>query len=324
MVMPERSFSSAPYNFSFQGQMKSDEIKGSSNLYNALYWEYDPRLTRRWNIDPVIKPFESSYACFGNNSILYTDPLGDDVPKRLSLAQRTKNWIKGNEYKNKANKFAIDNNIDESAIFNGTNDISIQYNYRTERVGIPGSQMQGALVFDETTFNRGGIVSNYVDVYSGFWNGGWDGLKQTGQFLYGLGTFDNNAWSGLGEGLQAMAESSNPYSISGAVNRMQMGMAVTNYIQNVPNMSAYDIGYDIGFGAEKVGEIWLTHKVMPISKASLGLPVLGRGTAVSASPYTTRMSLMMYNSMGKSSARLWTPLAGWGRSISRDWAITIH
>ncbi len=47
--------------------------------------------------------------------------------------------------------------------------------------------------------------------------------------MYGLGTFDKNTWSGLGEGLQAMAEASNAYSIPGAVNRMQMGMAVTRF-----------------------------------------------------------------------------------------------
>lgn len=44
---------------------------------------------------------------------------------------------------------------------------------------------------------------------------------------------------------------------------MQVDMANTaiNYVQNIPNMSAYEMGYDIGFGSEKALEIAVTRQI---------------------------------------------------------------
>jgi len=76
-VMPNRKNGSAlGYRYGFGGQEKDDEISGNNNSYTAAFWEYDPRLGRRWNIDPVVKPWESSYATFSNNPIFYNDPDG--------------------------------------------------------------------------------------------------------------------------------------------------------------------------------------------------------------------------------------------------------
>jgi len=66
------------YRYGFNGQEKVDEISGSGNHNTALFWEYDTRLGRRWNTDPVVKPWESSYACLYNNPIRVIDPYGDD------------------------------------------------------------------------------------------------------------------------------------------------------------------------------------------------------------------------------------------------------
>src|SRR5690606_26059713 len=43
----------------------------------ALFWEYDTRLGRRWNLDPKPQISISDYAAFGNNPIWYNDVLGD-------------------------------------------------------------------------------------------------------------------------------------------------------------------------------------------------------------------------------------------------------
>jgi hypothetical protein len=43
-----------------------------------LFWEYDSRLGRRWNIDPVVKPALSGYSAFSNSPIWKVDPDGDD------------------------------------------------------------------------------------------------------------------------------------------------------------------------------------------------------------------------------------------------------
>lgn len=66
------------YAFGFNGQEKVDEVKGSGNHNTALFWEYDTRLGRRWNLDPVKKPWQSDYACFSNSPIWKIDPNGDD------------------------------------------------------------------------------------------------------------------------------------------------------------------------------------------------------------------------------------------------------
>ncbi len=65
------------YKFGFNGQLKDDEIYGAGNSYSAEFWQYDPRLMRRWNQDPVVIHSQSPYSAFGNNPIFYIDEFGD-------------------------------------------------------------------------------------------------------------------------------------------------------------------------------------------------------------------------------------------------------
>jgi LysM repeat protein len=73
-----RGYSSESYRFGFNTQEKTDEISGPGNHFTAQFWEYDGRLGRRWNLDPVVKPWESLYACFSDNPISMVDPDGND------------------------------------------------------------------------------------------------------------------------------------------------------------------------------------------------------------------------------------------------------
>jgi RHS repeat-associated protein len=66
------------YRYGFNGQEKDDEVSGAGNSYGAEFWEYSPRLGRRWNIDPKVKVWLSSYSAFSNNPLIYVDPQGDD------------------------------------------------------------------------------------------------------------------------------------------------------------------------------------------------------------------------------------------------------
>ncbi|HET6242983.1 MAG: hypothetical protein H0V01_04720 [Bacteroidetes bacterium] len=77
--MPGRNFNSTDYRYGFNSQEKDDEISGNGNSYTAEFWQYDSRLGRRWNIDPVVKVWESGYATFNNNPILQIDPNGDNA-----------------------------------------------------------------------------------------------------------------------------------------------------------------------------------------------------------------------------------------------------
>jgi hypothetical protein len=64
------------YRYGFNGQERETEINPS--VTSAEYWFYDGRLGRRWNLDPVKKPWQSDYACFSNSPIWKVDPDGDD------------------------------------------------------------------------------------------------------------------------------------------------------------------------------------------------------------------------------------------------------
>jgi hypothetical protein len=66
------------YEFGFNGQMKTNEIAGVGNHNTALFWEYDTRLGRRWNIDPVNQIGVSNYAAFTNSPISKVDKDGDN------------------------------------------------------------------------------------------------------------------------------------------------------------------------------------------------------------------------------------------------------
>jgi hypothetical protein len=77
MVMAERDYSGASYRYGFNNQEKDNEISGLGNTSTAEFWEYDTRLSRRWNLDPVPQLFMSDYSCFANNPILNKDPNGE-------------------------------------------------------------------------------------------------------------------------------------------------------------------------------------------------------------------------------------------------------
>ena len=80
-LIPSRTWQATntdKYKFGMNGQEKDDEIYGEGNTTTAEYWEYDTRLGRRWNIDPIVKVFESSYSCFNDNPIAVEDIGGAD------------------------------------------------------------------------------------------------------------------------------------------------------------------------------------------------------------------------------------------------------
>jgi hypothetical protein len=76
--MPGKEWNTTAYRFGMNTQEKDDEIYGLGNTFAALYWEYDARLGRRWNVDPVVKEYESGYSCFAGNPIWIVDHLGND------------------------------------------------------------------------------------------------------------------------------------------------------------------------------------------------------------------------------------------------------
>jgi hypothetical protein len=78
MLVPNRNGNTKEYRYGFNTQEKVNEISGEGNHNTAKFWEYDTRLGRRWNLDPVPKGFISGYATLSNNPIWRIDPYGDD------------------------------------------------------------------------------------------------------------------------------------------------------------------------------------------------------------------------------------------------------
>jgi hypothetical protein len=77
MLQPDRHYSLGTYRYGFNGQEKSDEIAGEGNHNTALFWEYDTRTGRRWNLDPEPTIGISEYAVLNNSPLLYSDLLGN-------------------------------------------------------------------------------------------------------------------------------------------------------------------------------------------------------------------------------------------------------
>jgi len=59
-----------------------------------MYWEYDSRIARRWNLDPKPNASISQYSCFAGNPILYQDPKGDTIrfPKPQWWGNKEFSW----------------------------------------------------------------------------------------------------------------------------------------------------------------------------------------------------------------------------------------
>ncbi len=77
-LLPGRNYSSSSYRYGLNGQEKDDEIYGATGTsYTAEFWQYDPRLGRRWNLDPKPLRFASDYSVFRNNPIWLNDVKGD-------------------------------------------------------------------------------------------------------------------------------------------------------------------------------------------------------------------------------------------------------
>jgi len=77
--MPGRTYQagSGSYRYSINGQEKTPEI--APNTTTAVFWEYDARIGRRWNLDPRPNVSISPYNCFAGNPIFYFDNKGDSV-----------------------------------------------------------------------------------------------------------------------------------------------------------------------------------------------------------------------------------------------------
>jgi RHS repeat-associated protein len=89
---------------------------------------------------------------------------------------------------------------------------------------------------------------------AGFWRNAWEGLKDGGRatasWVKSLGTAE-----GIGNTLDGMAAMS-PFNVDeGSVGaRTQMIDNAVNYVGDIPNKTKDQVGHDVGYGVEKLGE----------------------------------------------------------------------
>ena len=97
------------YRFGFNTQEKVDEVSGDGNHNTAMFWEYDTRLGRRWNVDPKGEdyPWQSPYSVFNNNPVSFVDEEGLEGDDPNPVVGKNKNTGKDVRQKTDVSKLKL-------------------------------------------------------------------------------------------------------------------------------------------------------------------------------------------------------------------------
>ncbi len=109
MLVPDNYYQdgSTLARFGFNGMERDDEIAGLGNSYHAMFWMYDSRTARRWNLDPMGAFFsnQSAYSTFNNNPIFFMDPLGLVAETNPADTYNPADYETGDEIDHEGSKF---------------------------------------------------------------------------------------------------------------------------------------------------------------------------------------------------------------------------
>lgn len=72
------------YRYGFNGHENDNEVKGQGNHYSFSGYCYDPRVARRFQLDPFPSTEISNYAVFENSPITLIDPEGESPISALA------------------------------------------------------------------------------------------------------------------------------------------------------------------------------------------------------------------------------------------------
>lgn len=92
-----------------------------------MFWEYDTRLGRRWNLDPKPTIGVSDYACFNDNPIQFSDVNGDkpgDKDKKAKDANTSADKSKPVEPKKTLDTKTVGRNFDNSNYISNKNPLN--------------------------------------------------------------------------------------------------------------------------------------------------------------------------------------------------------
>ena len=179
MPIPDRIWGAPDkYRFGFNGMEMDNEVDGLGNFNTAEFWEYDTRLGRRWNLDPINTPWESLYLSFSNNPIFYIDPKGDFKHKFGALAYKLFHGGGDIERDTKSGEYYVGKQVEYKGEGGGS-----QYNrtfgwdgsFKPQPLNLKSSWFMNLILFD-------------VGMLSGI----YDGASETGTFVWGLATLNKN------------------------------------------------------------------------------------------------------------------------------------
>lgn len=145
MLQRHNEVADTVYRFGFNGQEKVNEIAGVGNHTTAPFWEYDTRLGRRWNLDPVTYSWQSTYATFNNNPIIFVDPLGLFGSRKEAKGYKKKNNLSGRVMLNQDGSYSIDDKKAHTST------------YKDEELGVQTSALITAKRNDDKTLTPWGL-----------------------------------------------------------------------------------------------------------------------------------------------------------------------
>jgi YD repeat-containing protein len=234
------------YRYGFNGQEKDDEVAGVGNSNTAEYWQYDTRLGRRFNVDPITYPWHGSYTCFNSNPINFNDPLG--LYSRVGQAERAKRRADRNGYE--------------------TTDIS--FNEKTKEYEFQLRKREDGKV---STYRYESEAKRF-------------GKKYDESKKWGYGKFGNVEFIGLEESTTQHNTSIDWYNPVSKGNVLLGSMASSiDFLGKIKNVELYNQGFRkgvsanyqlIGRNANLFKNAPMTNYVMPISFLSKTGGVLGK------------------------------------------------
>jgi hypothetical protein len=153
-------------NFAYNGMKLDNEVSGNGNSYTAEFWQYDARLGRRWNQDPVVKPWQSNYHTFSNNPIAKTDPLGN-----------TDDWVRTDGSKDWQYDSRVQSSSDAKALYGENTE------YKNDGDSFKGADTKTGKAVGEVKLHSGGVMT---------WGGNKKAIVQDNAHISGM---IQNEWS---------------------------------------------------------------------------------------------------------------------------------
>ncbi|WP_160715072.1 DUF6443 domain-containing protein [Chitinophaga solisilvae] len=215
---------------------------------------------------------------FDNISVLdISGPLLEEThyyPFGLTMAGISSNALKGTNYpvnKNKFNGIELNSDLDLYSYEAHYRNLDPQLGRWWQIDPKPNDAISPYTAMNNNPIRYSDFWGDTTIKGAGFWRNAWEGIKDggrsTGQWVKSLGTAE-----GWGQTLDGIAAFS-PFNVDeGAIGaRAQMIDNAVNYAADIPNKTSDQIGHDVGYGVEKVGEAVVASKGVSLVKGGIGI-----------------------------------------------------